>query len=298
MYRIIDDNLQPSAPVSAAQMVQWITEGHIHAQTQVRAEGEPEWKALIEFPEFAGSLGAPGAPPAVPPNVAGTAPTAPPAPARMSGLAIASLVLGILGFCSGGLTAVVGLVLGILAMVKIRKSHGALRGFGLAVAGTAVSAVLMLLVPVMLGLFLPALAKAQTRATSVMCMNNLKQLALGAMMYAGDNKERFPAATNWADALKTYVGGSEKVFQCAQGAPGQRSHYAFNAALSGLEQSKLTAPAQTVLFFEIDGGWNASGGPELLLKQPRHGTSYGVVFADGHAEIASAPRLRQVRWEP
>ena len=54
--------------------------------------------------------------------------------ARTSGLAAASLVLGILGFLSCGLTGFVGLVLGIVALVGISRSAGRLRGQGIAVA--------------------------------------------------------------------------------------------------------------------------------------------------------------------
>ena len=45
-------------------------------------------------------------------------------------MAIASLVLGILG-C----TSIVGLVLGIIALGKIKESRGGLAGRGLAIAG-------------------------------------------------------------------------------------------------------------------------------------------------------------------
>src|SRR6266851_10317814 len=70
--------------------------------------------------------------------------TAPATPAKTSGLAIASLVLGILGFCSFGLTALVGLILGIVSLARINRSNSALKGWGLALAGTVLSAVFLL----------------------------------------------------------------------------------------------------------------------------------------------------------
>jgi len=63
-------------------------------------------------------------------------------------------------------------------------------------------------------------------------------------------------------------------------------------------QLTVQAPAQTVLVFEIDGGWNVSGGPELLPVKVRHGGAYVVGFADGHVEMVRSPRLGQLRWEP
>jgi prepilin-type processing-associated H-X9-DG protein len=53
-----------------------------------------------------------------------------------------------------------------------------------------------------------------------------------------------------------------------------------------------------VLVFEIDGGWNVSGGSELLSAKARHSGAYAVGFADGHAEMVRPARLEQLRWEP
>jgi len=66
---------------------------------------------------------------------------APSAPAQTSGLAVASLLLGIAGFlcCFFGAPAIVGLILGVLALNEINMSGGRLEGRGLAIAGIAVS---------------------------------------------------------------------------------------------------------------------------------------------------------------
>jgi formylglycine-generating enzyme required for sulfatase activity len=62
-----------------------------------------------------------------------------PGAAKTSGLAVASLVAGILGLCTAGLGGIAGLILGIVALKKIGHSGGALRGRGLAIAGLIVS---------------------------------------------------------------------------------------------------------------------------------------------------------------
>jgi prepilin-type processing-associated H-X9-DG protein len=217
-------------------------------------------------------------------------------PAKSSGMAIASLILGILGFCTAGLTAVLGLVFGLVALSQIRRSQGALKGRGFALAGSIVSGVAMLLIPIVVALTIPAVNKAKTQAQAIGCMNNMKQLALGVMMYANDNKERFPSSDDWCDAIQKYV--QPVTYQCPAGDRRQRSNYAFNALLSGVETSKVQAPATTVLLFESDAGWNASGGPELGLKQKRHGRTIVVAFADGHSEAVIPSRFAQLRWEP
>jgi prepilin-type processing-associated H-X9-DG protein len=215
----------------------------------------------------------------------------------MSGMAIVSLVLGILGLVSFGLTALVGLVLGIVSLVKINNSRGALKGQGVALAGTIVSGFFLLMLPIFAAMLLPALARAKARAQSIVCMNNMKQLALGEMMYANDNKERFSSADTWCDAVGKYV-ANQKTFLCPAGDPSQRCHYAFNSRLAGLGTREVAAPARTVLLFEIEGGWNISGGRELALQRPRHDKNIGVVFADGHCEITRESRFQTLRWDP
>lgn len=51
-----------------------------------------------------------------------------------------------------------------------------------AVAATAVGAAMVL----------PALAKAKERAQSISCMNNMKQIGLAYLVWAGDNNDKFP----------------------------------------------------------------------------------------------------------
>ena len=60
---------------------------------------------------------------------------------KTSGLAVASLVLGIAALVTLNLTAVPGLILGIFALDKIKKNPEALKGRGLAIAGIVVSSV-------------------------------------------------------------------------------------------------------------------------------------------------------------
>jgi hypothetical protein len=64
-------------------------------------------------------------------------------PPRTSGLAIASFVLGLVGLACG-LTALPGLILGIVALVTIRRRPSELTGRGLAIAGIATSAFFLL----------------------------------------------------------------------------------------------------------------------------------------------------------
>jgi prepilin-type processing-associated H-X9-DG protein len=285
-YFVIGADHKEYGPVSSEELRKWIGEDRADAQTKVRADGATEWLPLSSVPEFGDALKKTASPP---PTI-----SALPATVKTSTLAITSLVLGILALPTCGATTLFGLIFGIIALVKVSNSRGALRGQGLALAGTIVSGVLLVLLPVMVAMLLPALASAHDRARQIHCMNNEKQLALAVRIYSGDHANQLPSAATWCDAIKTAV-GSEKVFQCPAVNGTSRCDYAFNAKLDGMDANKVDP--QTVMIFESDAGWNAHGGPEL--QAPRHRARHIVVaFADGHVEVMSDTRLHSLRWDP
>jgi prepilin-type processing-associated H-X9-DG protein len=288
-YFIIGDDAKEYGPVSIDELRQWIAENRVGAQTKVRSENSTELRPLSQTPELAALLKKPAPPP--PPI------SAPVTAGRTSALAVGALVLGILGVFTCGATALFGLVLGIIAIVRINASRGALRGHGMALGGTIISGIVLLLVPILVAMLLPALASAKQKAMGIACMNNEKQLALAVLIYSGDHTNHYPSAATWCDDIKPSV-GSENVFKCPGSNRGSsRCDYAFNARLEGLDASKVNP--QTVVIFESDSGWNAHGGPELLCA-PRHNRTKGlnVGFADGHIEMVAQARLRALRWDP
>lgn len=278
MYKILGADQNEYGPVSADELRKWIAEGRVVANTMVRLDGTTEWKTAASLPELAALFTS---------TAAAAAPAS--APAKTSGLAIASLVLGLLG-C----TSLFGLICGIIALVKIGKSQGRLGGKGLAIAGVCISGVTMLLIiPLTAALLLPALAQAKGRAQTVQCMNNLKQLGLAVRMYASDNNDTLPKAENWCDAIMS-TAGSSRIFVCPAKSDGQRSHYAFNAKLSGKKDNAINP--QTVMIFESSGGWNKSGGPESLAIH--HGKTHMIGFVDGSVRPVPAAQLGTLRWDP
>ncbi len=78
-----------------------------------------------------------------------------------------------------------------------------------------VSSVVVAPTAVAAAMVLPALAKAKSRAQDVMCMNNLKQIALGLIMYANDNDDVLPKDFV---SIKEYV-QTPRVFYCPQNPP-------------------------------------------------------------------------------
>ncbi len=292
-YTLIGGDQKQYGPVTDEQLRQWILDGRLNPQSQVKAESDAEWRPLSAFPEFAATLAAKSAASGAPPPLPATAP---PMPEKTNGLAITSLVLGILGLFTCGLTALFGLILGVMAMVKAKQpGRGAAGGSGIALAGVIVSAIFLLMIPMFAAMLLPALAAAKQKAEAINCVNNEKQLALAVRVYSEDHTNQLPPATTWCDAIKANV-GSEKVFKCVAANSSSRCDYAFNAKLGGLDESKI-AP-DTVMIFESDAGWNANGGPELMIGKPRHARLFVVTFVDGSVQQLRETQLGTLRWDP
>jgi prepilin-type N-terminal cleavage/methylation domain-containing protein/prepilin-type processing-associated H-X9-DG protein len=57
--------------------------------------------------------------------------------------------------------------------------------------------VVIAIIAILAALLLPALAKAKDKALGAACLSNTKQIAMGVLMYAGDNQDYFPQVTPW-----------------------------------------------------------------------------------------------------
>ena len=126
MYKLIGTDGRMYGPVTPEQLRQWITEGRANAQTLVQPVGSPDWKPLAEFPELS------------PPPLVNNPPLRVAVPPRTNGFAIASLVLGALGWigcCCGPVTWIPGIIFASVALSQINRSAGMQTGKGMALAG-------------------------------------------------------------------------------------------------------------------------------------------------------------------
>jgi type II secretory pathway pseudopilin PulG len=178
------------------------------------------------------------------------------------------------------------------------------------------------IIGILASMLLPALARAKARANTTKCLNNIRQLGMAAMMYAGDHDDELPRrgrfyTNTWAYTLLPYYKDS-KILKCPSDSFTESRSYLMNGfndywqkILSkndyarlmlwsyphGMKLSSIPLPSDTIIF-----GEKRSGSPHVHmdLNQPggndrkqvahnMHGsrTTGGshFVFADGSARF-------------
>ena len=114
-----------------------------------------------------------------------------PTTSRTSGLAIAALILAIFSPCTIGVTGIVGIILGIIALVQISQPNNNMKGSGLAISGIIVSVVLPLLIFGIIIKFGLSFWKKNPEIVDVgMCTFNIQMLAQTATTYAQDHEKK------------------------------------------------------------------------------------------------------------
>ena len=209
MYNIVGADGKQYGPVSLEQMRQWVAEGRINAQTQVQAAGTAQWKPAAELPEINSLLAARAAMPA--PAAGLLAPPEPVAPQK--GLAVTSLVLGILAFPTCFLTGIPAIICGHIAQSRARREPAQYGGVGMATAGLVLGYLSVVIVPIAIlsAMLMPALSQAKGRAQEISCRNNMKQIGLAFRTWAIDNEDQLPfnVSTNKGGTLELCTVGSD-----------------------------------------------------------------------------------------
>lgn len=137
----------------------------------------------------------------------------PPAPRR--GMAMASLVLGLLSLPTLGLLgcgALLGIVLGALALVKANRAPQEYGGKGLAIAGIAASAVSFVLaavIGVIAAIAVPSLLRARISANESSAIGDVRTVISAQFAYQSANNGYFDTPeclANPSACLRDYTG--------------------------------------------------------------------------------------------
>jgi hypothetical protein len=293
MYKILGQDGKEYGPVSAEVVRQWVAEGRINAQTQVQASGSTEWVAIAQVPELSGSFAS-----------AAASPGAGPAPLRAAvgasqprqGLAITSLVLGILSMvCFGLFAGIPAVICGHIARGRVKRAPAQYGGGGLALAGLITGYLGIVFTFILAGLFLPALARAKGKAESIKCMTNMKQIGLGCRIWANDNNERYPFNVSTKD------GGTLEFCAAGPDAFDKNSVKHFQAMSNELNSPKiLWCPADSSKHVGLDFpnlqdanvSYQLRSGPQVRPDRPRevlgrcpiHGH---ILYSDGSVMMSN-----------
>jgi len=112
-----------------------------------------------------------------------------------SGVAIASLVLGIASFFTCGLTAIPAVICGHIGLSKAGRGESG--GSGLAIAGLVMGYLMSVIflisgVAIMAGIALPVFGEVQERGKQTQAMAQLKSIRGACQLYAKDHDNKYP----------------------------------------------------------------------------------------------------------
>ena len=139
----------------------------------------------------------------------GTPPPPVPNQPKNCGLAIWSLVLGILSLtCFYLLTAIPAVICGHTALSRIKRSGGALTGDGLAIGGLVTGylgiALSIFLIPLLVAIAIPNFVRARNTTQMNACINNLRQIDGAKHGWALENKKQ-PGEPVDESAINVYI---------------------------------------------------------------------------------------------
>jgi prepilin-type N-terminal cleavage/methylation domain-containing protein/prepilin-type processing-associated H-X9-DG protein len=144
--------------------------------------------------------------------------------------------------------------------------------------------VVIAIIAILAAILFPVFAKAREKARQTACVNNQKQIATAALMYAQDHEEMFPESANFWGAINLDKG----VLKCPTKSR-LANGYVFNDGLGGAALGKIQKPETA--FVTADGTAGADGlnvSPNGLCDVTRHGGKGICSYVDGHVELTSA----------
>ena len=204
-------------------------------------------------------------------------------------------LIGIFGYKYYGIPEIVAFIIGISALIKIRKSKDMLKGKTLAIFTIILAGLLSFS-------WWKVISSPRSRAFRMQCGSNLMKIGKAMLIYANDYN-KFPTPNKWCDLLLEPTGTADienficpkisiyKPFNFSWPFPKKgRCYYAINPKCNS------NSSPDTVLLFETEVGWNKFGGPELLTTQNHGGQGCNILFSDSHVNFVNTGGLGDLKW--
>jgi len=197
--------------------------------------------------------------------------------------------------------------------MRTRHTSDAERGFTLIEL-----LVVIAIIAILAAILFPVFAKAREKARQTSCASNLKQIALGMLMYTSDNDEQFPPPNNcgamdgcFVRGCATGTGGPNtlgpyimnyQIWQCPSTNDEAIFSYGWNRALDTVREGSVNQTSKTVMFadhrtnttYRWTGGWLAANetccsGQGNDANYPHwlnhvHNEGFNIAFCDGHVK--------------
>lgn len=240
-------------------------------------------------------------PPLPPPLPAGAQAMPPSERRKTSGLAVAALVLGLLGIIPflGSLLGLVAVVLGIVALAT------GVKGKGLAVTGIVAGLLLPVIVNVVVisAMLLPSLGHARELSRRSKCAENLKIIGVASQVYW--SQYDYAGLTSLQQLVDArFISAGSGVFKCPSAKSDRSCDYFFATPANSVEHIQNATSVilacdlrgnhpdgREVLFLDSHVAWMSEARFQAALNQPQN-----TVFAaalrefegDGPAEEPAA----------
>ena len=198
----------------------------------------------------------------MPPMTPQMQPAQPPGPLK-TGLAVTTLVLGIVSLLACPLLGIVAIITGIIAINQVSSAAHLHGGKRMAIAGLVCGVASIVGFPMWVWILVPGLSSVKEASLRTVCQANLKGIAVAVSIYQYDHPGQI---------------GSPFDYLIAQGDVPPKQ---FICPSSGLSTSNY-------VYVPVDLNDPNVSADTVMLYEPKtnHGGEGGnVIFADGHAEF-------------
>lgn len=142
--------------------------------------------------------------------------------------------------------------------------------------------VVIAIIAILAAILFPVFSRAREKARQTKCLSNQRQIAMGVLMYAQDNKEKMPlASTVWEDC-----GVQGKMLKCPSSPSSVSNGYGYNLDLSGRLMGGFSDLSDTI----VSGDCTVASNNLLIAggADARHNGGAIFSYLDGHVSLTKS----------